>query len=217
MVGRGRSVGGGGLVGRGRGVLGLAGVGDIGDVSAVGIGDVVGDGLDPAVGKVDGVGAGGGVSVPVLAGVEPGAGVVIGDGVVVGVHGGLVIGGGRGVGRGRLVGSRGRGVAIPRGVIGGGKGQDGGDTDGLEHDDGCAVELMLVSEPTRLFIPKIHFSNLVWGGGAVGACRARRAYMHNTRTMHARGYVKIYYPKNQNYKLPPPQYITNFASPFKFF
>ena len=69
--GAGRGVDGGGLVGGSGGIVGLTRVRDIGDVSAVGIGDGVGDGLDPAVGEVDGVGAGGGVAVPVLTSVEP--------------------------------------------------------------------------------------------------------------------------------------------------
>merc|ERR1719273_2861311 len=75
--------------GRGRGVLGLSGVGDGGDVA----GDVVGGvahGLDPAVGKVDRVGSLNNTGTIVGLGVlEVSLAVVISDGVGVGVGGGL--------------------------------------------------------------------------------------------------------------------------------
>ena len=71
----------GGSVGR------LTGVADVLDdaVSVV----RVGHGLDPAVGEVDGVAAGGGVSVPLLGLGEGGSAVVISHAVVVGVDWGL--------------------------------------------------------------------------------------------------------------------------------
>ena len=71
----------GGSVGR------LTGVADVLDdaVSVV----RVGHGLDPAVGEVDGVAAGGGVSVPLLGLGEGGSAVVISHAVVVGIDWGL--------------------------------------------------------------------------------------------------------------------------------
>ena len=68
-------------------VLGGSGVADVLDdaVSVV----RVGHGLDPAVGEVDGVAAGGGVSVPLLGLGEGGSAVVISHAVVVGVDWGL--------------------------------------------------------------------------------------------------------------------------------
>ena len=86
---------------RGRGVDGLTGVGDLSNVSGQVVG-VVGDGLDPAVGKVDGVRSSHGTSAIVgLRLLEVGLGVVVGHGVGVGVGGGLgEVGGGNGVGHG---------------------------------------------------------------------------------------------------------------------
>ena len=71
-----------------RGSVGrLTGVADVLDdaVSVV----RVGHGLDPAVGEVDGVAAGGGVSVPLLGLGEGGSAVVVSHAVVVGVDWGL--------------------------------------------------------------------------------------------------------------------------------
>ena len=74
---------------RGRGVDGLTGVGDLSDVSGQVVG-VVGDGLDPAVGKVDGVRSSHGTSAIVgLSLLEVGLGEVISNGIAVGVGGGL--------------------------------------------------------------------------------------------------------------------------------
>ena len=97
---------------RGRGVDGLTGVGDLSDVASDVVG-VVGDGLDPAVGKVDGVRSSHGTSAIVGLGLlEVGLGVVVGHGVGVGVGGGL--------------GEVGGGVASDsmghRGILGGGGG-----------------------------------------------------------------------------------------------
>ena len=78
-----------------RGVDGLTSVLNGGNVSGQVVG-VVGDGLDPAVGKVDGVRSSHGTSAIVgLRLLEVGLGVVVGHGVGVGVGGGLgEVGGG---------------------------------------------------------------------------------------------------------------------------
>ena len=162
--------GGSGVMGHGssvvgdRGILGLSRVGHISNVSAVGVGNVVVDMLDPAVGQVDGVGAGGGVAVTVLLGVEPGARVVVGNGVVVGVDGGLLIGGllvgggslvdGSGlVGGGSGLVDRGSGLVggggdtIPGGVIGSG--------DSGKGEDSKNLNIKITAEwITETFLPK---------------------------------------------------------------
>merc|ERR1712223_905599 len=87
----GNSDGGSGNVatGRGRGVDGLTSVLNGGNVSGDVVG-VVGDGLDPAVGKVDGVRSSHGTSAIVgLSLLEVGLGEVISNGIAVGVGGGL--------------------------------------------------------------------------------------------------------------------------------
>ena len=111
---------------RGRGVDGLTGVGDLSDVSGQVVG-VVGDGLDPAVGKVDGVRSSHGTSAIVgLSLLEVGLGEVISNGIAVGVGGGL--------------GEVGGGVASDsmghRGILGGGggNGHKGKGDEGLEVD-----------------------------------------------------------------------------------
>merc|ERR1739838_636716 len=83
---------------RGRGVDSLTRVGDLSNVASQVVG-VVGDGLDPAVGKVDGVRSGHGTGAIVGLGLlEVGLGVVVGHGVGVGVGGGLSkVGGSDGV------------------------------------------------------------------------------------------------------------------------
>merc|ERR1711981_289624 len=95
--------------GRGRGVDWLAGVGDLSNVASQVVG-VVGDGLDPAVGEVDGVRSSHGTSAIVGLGLlEVGLGVVVGHIVGVGVGGGLSeVGGSNSVHH--------------RGVLGGGRG-----------------------------------------------------------------------------------------------
>jgi len=70
-------------------VLGLTGVGNLGDV-AINIVGVVGDGLDTAIGKVDLVGALNNTGAIVALGLAEGSlGVVVGNPVVVGVGGDL--------------------------------------------------------------------------------------------------------------------------------
>ena len=101
---------------RGRRVLGLTRVGDLSNVAGQVVG-VVGDGLDPAVGKVDGVRSRNDTSSVVGLGLlEVGLGVVVGHGVGVGVGGGLSEVGGSIAGNG--VDDGGRGVL-------GGSGGDG--------------------------------------------------------------------------------------------
>ena len=94
---------------RGRGVLGLTSILNSSNVAGQVIG-VVGDGLDSAVGKVDGVRSSHGTGAIVgLRLLKVGLGVVIGHGVGVGVGGGLSkVGGSNGVHH--------------RGVLGGGRG-----------------------------------------------------------------------------------------------
>jgi len=82
------SVGNNGVGNSGR-VLGLSGVGHLGDV-AVNVVGVVGDSLDAAVGEVDRVGSGHNTGAVVGLGLaESSLGVVIGNTVVVGVGGDL--------------------------------------------------------------------------------------------------------------------------------
>ena len=112
--------------GRGRGVDGLAGVGDLSNVAGQVVG-VVGDGLDPAVGKVDGVRSGHGTGAIIGLGLlEVGLGVVVGHGVGVGVGGGLSEVGGSVAGNG--VDDGGRGVL----GSGGGDGHKGKGGEGLK-------------------------------------------------------------------------------------
>ena len=71
LIGWGSLVSRGGVVGRGsfvgyRGVLGLARVADVSNISAVGVSNLVGHGLGPAVGQHHGVRAAGGVPISVL-------------------------------------------------------------------------------------------------------------------------------------------------------
>ena len=74
---------------RGRGVLGLSGVGHLSNVAGVVVSVVV-DGLDPAVGEVDRVGSLNHTGAIVGLGLAEGSiGVVISDSVGVGVGGGL--------------------------------------------------------------------------------------------------------------------------------
>jgi hypothetical protein len=191
MVGRGRSVLGRGVGSRGRNVgsrgIGSGGVGrlhirridgltsvdHIGDVAAVSVVHLIVDRLETTVGQGHRVGTGGGVTVPLLAGVDLHAVVVIGHGVVVGVHGWLVVGRSWGVGgsRGVASGSRGvgwsRGVGGSRGVAGGSRGVavagriisighsgDGGEDKEDLHVDVLVVDerLMLVRREALLFI-----------------------------------------------------------------
>ena len=120
---------------RGRGVDGLSGVGHVSN-KAVGVVSVVGDGLDPAVGKRNSVRAtDNAVGITRLLGVEVGLGVVvrdtIGEGVglwgLLGVFHRGVVGRGRSMvdhrGRG-MVSNRGRGMVGNRGMVGSGSSVD---------------------------------------------------------------------------------------------
>ena len=120
---------------RGRGVDGLSRVGHVSN-KAVGVVSVVGDGLDPAVGKRNSVRAtNNAVGIPRLLGVEVGLGVVVRDtiGEGVGLRGLLgvfhrgVVGRGRSMvdhrGRG-MVSNRGRGMVGNRGMVGSGSSVD---------------------------------------------------------------------------------------------
>ena len=120
---------------RGRGVDGLSRVGHVSN-KAVGVVSVVGDGLDPAVGKRNSVRAtDNAVGIARLLGVEVGLGVVvrdtIGEGVglwgLLGVFHRGVVGRGRSMvdhrGRG-MVSNRGRGMVGNRGMVGSGSSVD---------------------------------------------------------------------------------------------
>ena len=106
---------------RGRGVDGLSRVGHVSN-KAVGVVSVVGDGLDPAVGKRNSVRAtDNAVGIARLLGVEVGFGVVVRDTIGEGVRlWGLLCVFHRGVvGRGRsMVDHRGRGMVSNRGMVG---------------------------------------------------------------------------------------------------
>ena len=120
---------------RGRGVDGLSRVGHVSN-KAVGVVSVVGDGLDPAVGKRNSVRAtDNAVGITRLLGVEVGLGVVvrdtIGEGVglwgLLGVFHRGVVGRGRSMvdhrGRG-MVSNRGRGMVGNRGMVSSGSSVD---------------------------------------------------------------------------------------------
>ena len=120
---------------RGRGVDGLSRVGHVSN-KAVGVVSVVGDGLDPAVGKRNSVRAtNNAVGIARLLGVEVGLGVVVRDtiGEGVGLRGLLgvfhrgVVGRGRSMvdhrGRG-MVSNRGRGMVGNRGMVSSGSSVD---------------------------------------------------------------------------------------------
>ena len=112
---------------RGRGVDGLSRVGHVSN-KAVGVVSVVGDGLDPAVGKRNSVRAtDNAVGIARLLGVEVGLGVVVRDtiGEGVGLWGLLGVFHRGMVGRGRsMVDHRGRGMVSNRGMVGSGSSVD---------------------------------------------------------------------------------------------
>ena len=130
---------------RGRGVDGLTSVLNGGNVSGDVIG-VVGDSLDPAVGKVDGVRSSHGTSAIVGLGLlEVGLGVVVGHGVGVGVGGGLgEVGGGNGVHHGGVLGG------------GGGSGHKGKGDEGLEE----VIFKKRISLNTTFFFLSLHHQML---------------------------------------------------------
>ena len=132
--------------GRGRGVDSLTSVLNGGNVSGDVVG-VVGDGLDPAVGKVDGVRSSHGTSAIVGLGLlEVGLGVVVGHGVGVGVGGGLgEVGGGNGVHHGGVLGG------------GGGSGHKGKGDEGLE----VVIFKRRISLKTTFSFPLFTSSNVV--------------------------------------------------------
>ena len=112
---------------RGRGVDGLSRVGHVSN-KAVGVVSVVGDSLDPAVGKRNSVRAtDNAVGIARLLGVEVCLGVVVRDtiGEGVGLWGLLGVFHRGMVGRGRsMVDHRGRGMVSNRGMVGSGSGVD---------------------------------------------------------------------------------------------
>ena len=113
---------------RGRGVDGFSRVGHLGDVAVDVVGGV-GDGLDPAVGKGDGVGATDNtVGISGLSSVEVGLGVVVGNTVSVGV--GL---------RGLLDDSDSGGMVGRGGMNDGGGVDNRGSMDGV-HNRGSVVD-----------------------------------------------------------------------------
>ena len=126
---------------RGRGALGLTSVLNGGNVSGQVVG-VVGDSLDPAVGKVDGVRSSYGTSAIVgLRLLKVGLGVVVGHGVSVGVGGGLGgVGGGNGVHHGGVLGG------------GGGSGHMGKGDDGLEKIQIQYTDIHRISKDPPLFL-----------------------------------------------------------------
>ena len=116
-----------------RGVDSLTSVLNGGNVASQVVG-VVGDGLDPAVGEVDGVRSSHGTGAIVGLGLlEVGLGVVVGHGVGVGVGGGLgEVGGGNGVHHGGVLGG------------GGGSGHKGKGNEGLEK---IQIQYRISEEP----------------------------------------------------------------------
>merc|ERR1719481_861311 len=58
-------------------IVGLSGVGNIGNISTVGISNVVVDVLGSAIGKSNRVRSGGGISISVFFGIEVGSAVVV--------------------------------------------------------------------------------------------------------------------------------------------
>jgi hypothetical protein len=158
MISRGRPVQGSRLVGsrgvgrgsrdvgsRGVGRLAVGGIGrltgvhNIRNIAAVGVRHLVIDRLQTTVRQNDGIRAGGGVAVPLFAGVDLHSVVVV-HAVVVGVDGGLVVG--RGVGRGG--GGVGRGVAVAGCVISDGQSGDGGkNNEDLKSNSDKVVALLL--------------------------------------------------------------------------
>ena len=85
---------------RGRSIVGNSLIGDISNITTVGISDVVVDHLGPAVRKSHSVRSTGGVTIPLLILAKLGSTVVISYSILEGVHGRLVVGGLRGVARG---------------------------------------------------------------------------------------------------------------------
>ncbi len=130
--GVGRLAVGGGGIGR------LTGVHNVRNIAAVSVRHLVIDCLQTTVGKDDGIRTGGGVAVPLFAGVDLHSVVVV-HAVVVGVDGGFVVG--RGVGRG---GGVGRGVAVAGSVVSDGQSGDGGkNNEDLKSNSDKVVALLL--------------------------------------------------------------------------
>jgi hypothetical protein len=109
-------------------VMGLARVGHISNIARVRISNVVSHGLETTVGKLDMVGAAGGISVTVLALAKVGAGVVVVDAILVVVVSGLLLVGRLGVVRWSRVGV-GMGT-----VVGDGRGKSHGGEDGKSDE-----------------------------------------------------------------------------------
>jgi hypothetical protein len=146
-----------------RRIGGLTSVDHVGDVAAVSVVHLIVDRLQATVGQGDRVGAGGGVAVPLLTGVDLHAAVVVVHGVVVGVHGRLVVGRSWGVGGSRGVAGGSRGVGGSGGVAGGSRGvavagriiSIGHSGDGGEYTkEDLHVDVLVVDERLMLVTPR---------------------------------------------------------------
>merc|ERR1719308_622562 len=87
-------------VDRGRSVVGNSLIGDISNITTVGISNIVVDHLGPAVRKSYSIGSTGGVTISLLILTKLGSTVVISHSILEGIDGRLVIGGLRSVARG---------------------------------------------------------------------------------------------------------------------
>jgi hypothetical protein len=114
-------------------VMGLARVGHISNIARVSIGNMVSHGLETTVGKLDMVGAAGGISVTLLTLSEVCLGVVVIDAILVGVVSGhLLVVSGLMVGRLGVVRGSGVGVGMGSLVSEGHGGEEGSSDESLK-------------------------------------------------------------------------------------